>query len=65
MTPLYAEEVHMLDGLADEEVDHYLEENPKLIPLIEIDGIEVVNPYVSEKDTNGRRITGAGPGSYS
>ena len=54
MTPLYAEEV-----------DHYLEENPKLIPLIEIDGIEAVNPYVSEKDTDGRRITGAGPGSYS
>ena len=27
----------MLDGLADEEVDRYLEENPKLVQLFEID----------------------------
>ena len=33
LTPLYAEEIHMLEGLEDEEVDQYLEENPWLVPL--------------------------------
>ena len=28
LTPLYAEGINMLDGLADEEVDEYLEEHP-------------------------------------
>ena len=41
----------MLDGLADDEVDEYLEENPKNIPLFEIDVIEAISPYVSEGDT--------------
>ena len=43
-TPLYAEGVHMLDGLADEEVDHFLEEHPTIVPLFKIDVITVVGP---------------------
>ena len=38
---------HMLGGLADEEVHHYLDDHPKLIPLIDIDVVDAVNPYVS------------------
>ena len=33
-TLLYVEGVHMFNGLADEEVDQYLEENLKIIPQI-------------------------------
>ena len=33
LTPLYAECVNMLEGLPDEEVDQYLQENLKIIPL--------------------------------
>ena len=35
-TPDYAEGIHMLDGLADEEVDHFLEEHPTIVPLFKI-----------------------------
>ena len=34
-TPLYVEGVHMLDGLAEEEVDHFQEEHPNIVPLFE------------------------------
>ena len=46
LTPLYTEEIHMLDGQEDEEVDQYLEENPWLIPLFEIGVIEAANMYI-------------------
>ena len=36
MMPLYTEAIHMLDELADE-VYRYLEQNPKFMPLFEID----------------------------
>ena len=29
ISPLYAEEIHMLEGLEDEELERYLEENPR------------------------------------
>ena len=31
------EAINMLEGLVDEEVDQYLTENPKIIPLFEVD----------------------------
>ena len=37
----------MLEGLADEEVDRYLEEYSKTVPLFEVDITEVVIPYVT------------------
>ena len=40
----------MLDGLVDEEVDHYLEENPKIVPLFEVDVAKVVMPYVTNRE---------------
>ena len=47
-TPLYAEGVHMLDGLADEEVDDFLEDHPTIIPLFEIDAISAVGRPLDE-----------------
>ena len=43
MTPLCAEGVQILDGLANEEFDRYLEENLKLVSLFEIDVIKAVD----------------------
>ena len=50
LTPLYAECVNMLEGLADEEEDQYLQDNPKIVPLFEIDVAEAVSPYVLQPD---------------
>ena len=36
----------MLEGLADEEEAQYLQENPKIVPLFEIDITEAVAPYL-------------------
>ena len=47
MTPLYVEEVHMLQGLDDEELETYLEENPQIVPFFEIDVIETVRAYTT------------------
>ena len=46
-TPLYAESINMLKGLTIEEVDRYLDEHRKLIPLFEVDVVEAVTPYVA------------------
>ena len=37
----------MLDGLVDEEVNRYLEEHPKIVPLFEVDITEAIIPYVT------------------
>ena len=50
LTPLYAECVNMLEGLADEEVDQYLQENPKIVPLFEIDVAEAVSLHIIQPD---------------
>ena len=52
LTPLYAECVNMLEGLADEEVDQYLQENLKIVPLFEIDVAEAVSPYILQPKEN-------------
>ena len=46
--PLYTKGVHMLDGLADDEVNSFFKDHLKIIPLFDIDIVEAVNPYVSE-----------------
>ena len=43
LTPLYVEVVNM-DGLTNEEVDRYLAENPRIVPLFEIDIMETETP---------------------
>ena len=50
LTPLYAECINMLDRLADKEVDQYLQDNLKIVPLFEIDVAEVVSPYILPLD---------------
>ena len=47
MTSLCAEEIHMLEGLEDEELEHYLDENPRIVPLFEIDVEETAESYAS------------------
>ena len=46
LTPLYIEAINILDELANKEVDRYLTENPKIIPLFEVDVVHSVTPYV-------------------
>ena len=43
-TSLYVEAVHMLDGLVDEEVDHFLEEHPTIVSLFDIHVVTTLAP---------------------
>jgi hypothetical protein len=43
--PVYAEGVNMLEGLTEEEVDTFLQENPTMLPLYEIDVVKEAEPY--------------------
>ena len=47
IAPLYAEEIHMLEGLEDEELERYLDENPRIVPRFEIDVGETTDSYAS------------------
>ena len=38
----------MMEELAHEEVDQYLEENSKIVPLSEIYAAEIIAPYIVE-----------------
>ena len=53
VTQLYAESMIVLEELADEEVDGYLEENPRLVPLFEVDVEEAVSPYIVQTEDAG------------
>ena len=46
-TPLYAESINMLEGLPDDEVDRYLEEHPRIVPLFEVDIMAAIEPYIT------------------
>ena len=48
--PLYAESVNMMEGLYDGEVNQYFDENPKIIPLFEIDVVEIITPYMINEE---------------
>ena len=50
LMPLYVESINMLDGLADKEIEQYLEEHPKIVPLFEVDVAEVVTSYVTYQE---------------
>ena len=52
VTPLYAESINMLKGLPSEEVDRYLEEHPKIVPLFEVDIIAAVGPYITSPESD-------------
>ena len=34
---MYAKSINMMEGLEDNEIEQYMEENPRIIPLFEID----------------------------
>ena len=51
MTPLYAEDINMLEGVDDKELEAYMEEHPRIVPLFEIDVMEVVGEYAIHKST--------------
>ena len=44
----------MMEGLDDGEVNQYFDENPKIIPLFEIDILDIITPNISneEKDVD-------------
>ena len=52
MTPIYAEDINMLEGVDDTELEAYLEEHPRIIPLFEIDVIEAVPDYATPNSVN-------------
>ena len=39
----------MTEGLNDGEENQYFEDNPKIIPLFEIDIVEVLMPYIGDE----------------
>ena len=43
----------MLDGLAEEKVDRYLDEHPRIVPLFEVDVAEGVTPYIVQPEEIG------------
>ena len=47
MTPFYAKDVNMLEGVDDTELEAYLEEHRQIIPLFEIDVIENAADYAT------------------
>ena len=53
ISPLYAEEIHMLEGLEDEELERYLDENPRIVPLFEIDVRGTADSYASPMGSTG------------
>ena len=53
ISPLYAVEIHMLEGLEDEELECYLDENPRIIPLFEIDVRGTTDSYASPIGSTG------------
>ena len=50
LPPLYAESINIMDGLANEEVDQYLEEHPKIVPLFEVDFPKAVAPHIVQSE---------------
>ena len=53
ITPLYVEEINMLERLEDTELEAYLDENPRIVPLFEIDILETANEYIPMIVSNG------------
>jgi hypothetical protein len=45
IAPVYVESVNMLEGLREEEADTFLQENPTLEPLYEINVVKEAEPY--------------------
>ena len=47
-------EIHMLEGLEDEELERYLDENPWIVPLFEINIERTAESYASPIEITGQ-----------
>ena len=47
--PIHAEAVNMSEGLDEKEESLYFNDNPKIIPLFEVDIIQTLTPYVEDQ----------------
>ena len=47
ITPLYMEDINMLEGVDDMELEAHLDDHLQIVPLFEIDVIETTANYVS------------------
>ena len=56
ISPLSVEEIHTLEGLEDEELERYLDENPRIVALFEIDIGGTVESYASPIETTTRDV---------
>ena len=54
----------MLDGLLDDEVDQYLEEHPKIMPLFEVDVAEFDEPDRESGNCSKRKNHSSGKWPY-
>ena len=45
-----------MEGLDEGDVNQYFEENPKIIPLFEIDVVDIITPYITNEE-NEREIS--------
>ena len=57
ISPLYVEEIHMLEGLEDEELERYLDENSRIVPLFEIDVRGMADSYAFPTGSTSRERT--------
>ena len=47
--PIHAEAINMMEGLDEIEEKQYFNDNPKIIPLFEVDMVQALTPYVEEQ----------------
>ena len=48
--PVHTEAVNMMEGLDEVEENHYFNDNPKIIPLFEVDILQALTPYVDSQE---------------
>ena len=46
ITPLYAEDINMLEGVDDTELEAYLDDHPRIVPLL---GIDIMSRLVGRR----------------
>ena len=46
---VHAEAANMMEGLEEAEEAQYFEDNPKIIPLFEVDILQMLTPYIEEE----------------
>ena len=48
--PIHAEAVNMIKGLDEVEENLFFNDNPKIIPLFEVDILQALTPYVDSQE---------------